>query len=147
MGSGIIVVVSKDGRPLKDQEVNIDWNWAGLGTGANRSTSNNLGEAIFNGNPPFSQGKGQIKGPIGEFANFSVGSDAYGNFERRQVQVSWNPVGSASATIGSFAESTTRAITQVGILGAVIGIIALIGYAIYKKSMVGQALSRVRNIF
>lgn len=146
MGSGIIVVMSKDGKPLRDQEVNMSWTgWFGISTGIGKATSNNFGEAVFNGNPAFSAGQGQIKGPFGEFANFRVETDAYGNFPRTPVQVSWNPVGSVGSTITETASGVAKAVIQIGIIGAVIAIVGLIGLIMYKKSPYGSLLSKVRR--
>jgi hypothetical protein len=147
MGSGTIVVIGKNGQPLRDQKVTISWNWIGISTGVQESTTNNFGDAIFNGVPAFSAGDGRIKGPIGEYAEFSVGSDAYGNFAKMPVQVSWNPVESLTSGISDTAKGAVKAVTQIGILGVIIGVIALIGYAVYKRSAAGQLMAKVRGMF
>lgn len=145
MGSGTILVVSKERKPLAAQEVNIEWNWIGLSTGSDKVTTNNLGQAIFNGTPAFSQGRGQVKGPLGQFANFMVETDAYGNFPPKEIQTAWNPVALGTDTLKDTVNSVTKGATQLGMLGLALGVLLLIGYTIYKKSMIGQIAGRFRS--
>lgn len=128
MGGGIIQVISKDARPLPDHIVTIVWNWVGTAQGSQTGTTNNIGEAVFSGSPAFSEGKGTVKGPLGQIAYFTVGSNWVGEFPKTTVQVTWNPVESAAASARNVGSIVARGITQFAIL---LGVFALIGIAIY----------------
>jgi hypothetical protein len=138
VGSGIIIIISKSGRPLPDHQVTIDWNWLGLATGTQRATTNNLGKAVFNGNPAFSDGHGAVKGPIGQFANFSVGSNHVGDFSEQQVQVNWNPIESAAQTAKGIGSSILKGLTQILLLVVIVGVVVAVLYTILKRSPLGQ---------
>jgi hypothetical protein len=143
MGIGTIVVLSKNGKPLPDQKVTIEWNWAGHSQGTGTATTNNLGEAVFAGNPAFSKGAGRVTGPLGQHANFEVGTNWVGDFDKKQVQVTWNPVESAGQTIGKIGQSIATGIVQFLII---ISVIAVIGVVIYKT--VGSTpLGKITSMF
>lgn len=142
MGSGTVVVVSKDRKPLRDQAVTIDFNWIGVGTGGSTINTNNLGEAIFNGNPAFSQGRGTVKSPLGQFAQFTVGTNAFGDFDRKEVQVTWNPIASATDTVKDVASGVVKTVVQIGILGAVLLGLILVAATYLKRNPIGKVLRR-----
>lgn len=146
MGGGVIVVVSKNRQPLRDQQVSVTFNWIGLSTGTKEITTNNLGEAVVNGAPAFSEGKGQVKGPLGQYADFTIGTDAYGNFPRTEVQTSWNPVASGADTVKDIAGQALNAVTKVSLIGVALGVVILLVYVAVRRSPLGQIGSLAKRI-